>query len=211
MPRPRKLDTEIPDAAPSLVEAEVHVPRGEAASLAVGVGLLTALAVGGGLVTTELQWWAIPLRASWIGALAGCGVYIALMGAHTWAERRERRGQTARTPPSDWHAEAESEPRQWMATAVVKSPDGRHQLWRRYALHDPLAWHRFCKAVEGGRNFSWNESQRHEVPQHDWETVVEDFEAAGWYKLAKRRGTPDLRGPGKAMVKAWATTPPARE
>jgi len=210
---PRRLDTTAEPATVDLYEVEVTVPRGQAVTLAVGFGVLVALFVGGQAASSDLAWWAVPLRAVWRGAQAGAGLFVALFLVHAVSERVARaraRGPVREPPADDWHVESETEPRKWAVTGVVSTPDGRRQVWARYEMERPGAWHEFCKAVEAGRNFSETEAQRHEVHPSDWAAVKDDFERRGWYVLAKRRGTPDLRGAGKALVKGWATTPPAR-
>jgi hypothetical protein len=87
--------------------------------------------------------------------------------------------------------------------------EGKRTLYDEFDIKDYAAWHRFCKAVhEEGKNFSETESDRHKVPPNDWTTVFEQWTKRGWVKRPKRRGTPELRGPGRAWVKAYATTPP---
>jgi len=191
----RRLDTTAEPATVDLYEVEVTVPRGQAAS-------------------GDLAWWAVPLRAMWRGAQAGAGLFVALFLLHAVSERVARaraRGPVREPPADDWHVEAETEPRKWAVTGVVSTPDGRRQMWARYEMERPAEWHEFCKAVEAGRNFSENEAMRNEVAPADWAMVKADFEAKEWYSLPGRRSTPQLSGPGRALVRAWASTPPARE
>ena len=203
-----RYDAEAEVAAPSVVDLDVRVPRGEAATLGLSFGVLVALLTGWVTVGQDVSWWVVPVRAVLAGLLAGWGLFFVLFGLHTRDERADRKRQRQPQPTTDWHVEGETEPRQWAVTGVVTSPDGRRQVWARYEMVRPRQWYAFCKAVEAGRNFSENEAMRHEVAPVDWQTVKADFESKQWYKLGKRRGTPELHGPGKALVKAWATTPP---
>jgi len=202
-----RYDAEAEVAQPSVVDLDVRVPRGEAATLGLAFGVLVTLLTGWVTAGQDVSWWVVPVRAVLAGLLAGWGLFFVLFGLHTRDERRDRKQQRA-PQMTDWHVEGETEPRQWAVTGVVTSPDGRRQVWARYEMVRPRQWYAFCKAVEAGRNFSENEAMRHEVAPADWQTVKADFESKEWYKLGKRRGTPELHGPGKALVKAWATTPP---
>jgi len=203
-----RYDAEAEATAPSVVDLDVRVPRGEAVTLAVAIGLLAALVTGVAVAQQDIYWWAVPIRAVLAGLGIGLFSFVLLFGLHTRDERADRKRARQPQPTTDWHVEGETEPRQWAVTGVVTSPDGRRQVWARYEMVRPRQWYAFWKAVEAGRNFSENEAMRHEVAPSDWQTVKADFESKEWYKLGKRRGTPELHGPGKALVKAWATTPP---
>ena len=202
-----RYDTEAEVTQPSVVDLDVRVPCGLAIRLGVGFGLLVALLWAALMPKENVAWWVVLVRPGIIGAAVGVAVYLLLFGLWARDERRDRKQQRA-PQTTDWHVEGETEPRQWAVTGVVTSPDGRRQVWARYEMVRPRQWYAFCKAVEAGRNFSENEAMRHEVAPVDWQTVKADFESKQWYKLGKRRGTPELHGPGKALVKAWATTPP---
>jgi hypothetical protein len=87
--------------------------------------------------------------------------------------------------------------------------EGRRTLYDEFDINDYAAWHKFCKAVHvEGRNFSQTESERNKVPPSDWDTVSTEWTRRGWLKQTGRRKTPELRGAGKAWVRAYATTPP---
>ena len=72
-----------------------------------------------------------------------------------------------------------------------------------------LKWHKFCKAVQSGKNFSYNEAVRqHKLSPGDWKRIYKAFTAQQWAVPAGRRGTPELKAVGKHWVKLYAANPP---
>jgi hypothetical protein len=86
--------------------------------------------------------------------------------------------------------------------------EGRRTLYDELDITDYAAWHRFCKAVHAGRNFSQTEAKRHKVPPADYDKVYRQWVRRGWVQPAQRRGTPQLQAVGRHWVKAYAETPP---
>jgi hypothetical protein len=94
----------------------------------------------------------------------------------------------------------------------VLADDKGHQLLLGFDLEGPNAnwcWHRFCKAVEGGRNFSETEAtKRQGITPDDWKRIYQAFTAQQWLRPAGHRGTPELINEGPRWVKLYADTPP---
>jgi hypothetical protein len=87
--------------------------------------------------------------------------------------------------------------------------DGPRTIYTEFDIADPWAWHKFCKAVAGGRNFSENEAvKRHKVPRSDWASAYREFMDRGWVTSRGERGTPQLAPVGKLWMRQFATTPP---
>jgi len=145
---PRRLNADAEAAAPSLVEAEVRVPSGEAVRLAVGVGLLAALVAGWQAATGELMWWAVPIRAAFVGGIAGVGAYLMLFGLFVTDERRDRKRArgvpTAEPPPLTVDV---SEPQRQLVTLRLDSDTSS-----RYVHDIPMSaeMRRFAKRLADG-------------------------------------------------------------
>ena len=84
-------------------------------------------------------------------------------------------------------------------------------LYLKFELDDyrsALAWHRFCKAVAKGRNFSYREAKRHKLSDEDWERIYDAFVSQHWCTAAGERETSKLKPTGRAWVRQYARTPP---
>ena len=97
----------------------------------------------------------------------------------------------------------------WSAESIVKS--GQTTTVDAPTLADPRAWHRFCKAVHGGRSFSESESKRHNVPGEDWRTVYDAWVSRGWVVPQGQRKAPLVLAVGMSHIRNYATTPPPDE
>ena len=97
----------------------------------------------------------------------------------------------------------------WETKSEVKA--GKTTTHDTHKLTNPKAWHRFCKAVVGGKNFSQSESKKHKVPQSDCATVYESWTARGWLEPQGGRKSPRVRAAAMAHIRNYATTPPQTE
>ena len=97
----------------------------------------------------------------------------------------------------------------WETQSTVKA--GNTTTIDRPTLANPHTWHRFCKAVVNGREFSESESKRHKVAGEDWRSVYDAWTARGWLIPQGRRKAPRVRGPAMAHIRNYATTPPPDE
>ena len=89
----RRYDAEAEAAQPSVVDLDVRVPRGEAATLGLAFGVLVTLLAGWVTVGQDVAWWVVPVRAVLAGLLAGWGLFFVLFGLHTRDERADRKRQ----------------------------------------------------------------------------------------------------------------------
>ena len=122
-----RYDAEAEVAAPSVVDLDVRVPRGEAATLGLAFGVLVTLLTGWVTVGQDVSWWVVPVRAVLAGLLAGWGLFFVLFGLHTRDERRDRKQQRA---PRQTRLEVDGTPptpeRQVVPVRLALT-DGKHQ------------------------------------------------------------------------------------
>ena len=104
----RRYDLEADVATPSVVDLDVRVPRGEAATLGLAFGVLVALLAGWLTVGRDVAWWVVPVRAAFIGTVAGVGLFLLLFGLHTSTERADRK--RARQPQAPSRLEVDMAP-----------------------------------------------------------------------------------------------------
>ena len=97
---PRRLDAETDAAAPSVIDADLRVPCGEAIRAGEFVAVLAALIAGGIIVRwADVEWWVVLARAGYIGAVTGSVVGLAVYAVLVVDERRDRkRARNVPTP-----------------------------------------------------------------------------------------------------------------
>lgn len=146
------------------------------------------------------------LKIVWIPCLVGDLVILLVFVLLNWdVIKRDSDRLVTRTRAAEGQAVNE-EPPEWNVKAEVQ--DGKRTLYDEHKMKKPEAWHKFCKAVVNGRNFSETESGRHKVHPHDWTAVFNDWVGRSWVIPAEERGTPTLEREGRIMVGAFARTPP---
>jgi len=169
--------------------------------------------------------WAFLLAAPWFLGMVGLVVWYLLPHLRnvnwpppfaqldaanpnaplTWADSRDMMPMDDEGPVAEPQVIREVV---WRVEGTLDAGDGK-TLHDHPVLVDAPAWHRFCKVVVDGRNFSYNEAvRRNGVDEDDWKAMWTRFVRNGWVKPAAERGTPDLSPTGEAWVRHYARTPP---
>ena len=164
---------------------------------------LTAIPIAVGV---HLDWW-IPL-AAWLGSTT---LLFFAAGKRILFDRslisHEEEHQRAESPP----------PTSLPQTPYRVSGEiqiGTKTLYTQFGIGDATSWHRFCKAVHAGRNFSGAEAKRHGIDREEFARILalwadpDPQRALVDLGSVGERKTPQLTRGGRAMIRQFAITPP---
>jgi len=172
-------------------------------------GPLAFACVYGGFVLVGVGGAALPwpfVRGIVVGVDAVVCVVFTRLRWDTW--------KTGDTNPVVHKREAEKPQTptgtKWETHSEVK--EGQKTTIDRPTLTKPQAWHRFCKAVVKGRNFSqYQATRRNGVPMSDWLTMYDAWVSRGWIVPQEGKRAPRVRAIAMAHIRNYATTPPPDE